>query len=964
MTSSQSQSQSQSRSRSRSRSRFRWLHAWLLLATIVVVGSARADDYSRYVDGDDMPNPVAYLPEPPDSTMIMRNGDYARWIWGKTVRNTPRGEQASGDSKYGILRTSVIFSDILGLNITEEGTPAIYRFMARAGETGAGGVSAMKHARFRKRPFLLMDEPTWGAHDSYEELERNSSYPSSHTACGWGTALALAEMAPHLQDTILRRGYDYGMSRVIVGAHWQSDVDAAMLCASAAIARSRLTAEYQADLAAARMEYMQLKGLDESQINTTVAPSAQKILYPPVMDDSHLFYGDVASYWHAKGERNSERGAQAIMDASLGDDDIIAAFAACTGVDLSSFPNVVALIKSVKTMLGTQALSMKNYWYRKRPYVRQGDPTLLPAQEEAYSGESSFPSRHAMIGWGLALVLAEVMPDCQDAILKRGYDYGWSRVIAGYLYPTDVQAGRVMACCLVTKAHNDPSFNAMLEAAKQEYAEAKGHEGFLATMMAAQQLSFLPQPPDSVGLGFAGDFYRWVWGKNERGGENGELARHDSECGLDALCHIFGDVLGVDISQSSTPEIYNFIAHAASAGASRAGEMGGGHFRKRPFVLMNEQPWGDHDSQPALSDSTSHPLAHAAMTWTAALAMAQLAPNMQDSILTRAMRCASSGVITGACWQSDVDAAMLVSGEVISQLWASGDYATLFANARNEYLQVTGLSEASLKASFPKLDILIDAPPSKDDVFFASDAELYWYSKQFRDSERGALAQSDASLSNNYLVESFAACSPVVEISEANTPSIVMFVEALHIILNSRATTLKRNSEFRGRPYVVLERHFTPNAEERDLYFDPSYPSRHAMIGWGLAMALAEVMPDCHLAILERGDEYCNSRMITGMCFDSDIRAAKIMAMCDLAKLHNEEIFISLLNSAKGEYRLLRNRGDVNGDGLVSSVDITALYNYLLNGDDSHIVNGDQDGDGTITSADIIIVYNLLLSSL
>ena len=55
--------------------------------------------------------------------------------------------------------------------------------------------------------------------------------------------------------------------------------------------------------------------------------------------------------------------------------------------------------------------------------------------------------------------------------------------------------------------------------------------------------------------------------------------------------------------------------------------------------------------------------------------------------------------------------------------------------------------------------------------------------------------------------------------------------------------------------------------------------------------------------------------------------------------------------------------GDVNGDGYVSSVDVTALYNYLLNGDDSELVNGDQDGDGIITSADITIVYNILLGN-
>lgn len=53
--------------------------------------------------------------------------------------------------------------------------------------------------------------------------------------------------------------------------------------------------------------------------------------------------------------------------------------------------------------------------------------------------------------------------------------------------------------------------------------------------------------------------------------------------------------------------------------------------------------------------------------------------------------------------------------------------------------------------------------------------------------------------------------------------------------------------------------------------------------------------------------------------------------------------------------------GDVNGDGEVTSFDITALYNFLLNGDMSDIVNGDQNGDGDITSADVTEVYSILL---
>lgn len=70
-------------------------------------------------------------------------------------------------------------------------------------------------------------------------------------------------------------------------------------------------------------------------------------------------------------------------------------------------------------------------------------------------------------------------------------------------------------------------------------------------------------------------------------------------------------------------------------------------------------------------------------------------------------------------------------------------------------------------------------------------------------------------------------------------------------------------------------------------------------------------------------------------------------------------VLISLLMSVN----LMANvKGDVNGDGSVTSVDVTVLYDYLLNDDTSNLVNGDQDGDGKITASDITAIYNILLN--
>ena len=54
-------------------------------------------------------------------------------------------------------------------------------------------------------------------------------------------------------------------------------------------------------------------------------------------------------------------------------------------------------------------------------------------------------------------------------------------------------------------------------------------------------------------------------------------------------------------------------------------------------------------------------------------------------------------------------------------------------------------------------------------------------------------------------------------------------------------------------------------------------------------------------------------------------------------------------------------RGDVNGDGIVSGADVTALYNVLLDGA-TVAGSADVNGDGVVSGADVTALYNLLLN--
>ena len=114
---------------------------------------------------------------------------------------------------------------------------------------------------------MVFNEPTLYPEDE-EALRKNGSYPSGHTLLGWSSALLMMEINPDRATEILTRGYRYGENRLVVGAHWQSDTDAARLAASAAYARLHTSERFLEQMKKAREEFKALQG------GTTEAPAA------------------------------------------------------------------------------------------------------------------------------------------------------------------------------------------------------------------------------------------------------------------------------------------------------------------------------------------------------------------------------------------------------------------------------------------------------------------------------------------------------------------------------------------------------------------------------------------------------------------------------------------------------------------------------------------------------------------
>ena len=226
----------------------------ILIALMPLIGLAQ----KPLLDSLQMPNAVYFLPAPPDTASAAFQYDKAQYRWGKEQRkDSTRLAIAVTDAVWSIDNICKIYSGVLGFEISEQNAPAIYRMLTLGLLTTDQAGKLPKNHYLRTRPYVYYGEPTIYPSDE-AWLRTNGSYPSGHTILGWSAALLLTEMAPDKADTIMARGYMYGQSRVIAGYHWQSDVDAARLVASAAVARLHADKRFLKLMKKARKEYLKL----------------------------------------------------------------------------------------------------------------------------------------------------------------------------------------------------------------------------------------------------------------------------------------------------------------------------------------------------------------------------------------------------------------------------------------------------------------------------------------------------------------------------------------------------------------------------------------------------------------------------------------------------------------------------------------------------------------------------------
>ena len=230
---------------------------FILLSAALFLTAAMGRAQEVYFTTDQLPDLIQSLPAPPDSLSHGFAYDVMQYQWGKAQRpDSARAEMARRDAVWTYEALLGEFAGPFGMTLSKEATPAMWTVLVNSLATTDQMRVAPKAYYHRRRPFEVFNEKMLTGEE--DALSGEGSYPSGHTMRGWTAALLLAQINPAAADALYARAWQYGVSRVIAGAHWQSDVDVTRVAASIGYSRLQTSARFQAEMARAQEEFRRL----------------------------------------------------------------------------------------------------------------------------------------------------------------------------------------------------------------------------------------------------------------------------------------------------------------------------------------------------------------------------------------------------------------------------------------------------------------------------------------------------------------------------------------------------------------------------------------------------------------------------------------------------------------------------------------------------------------------------------
>ena len=205
-----------------------------------------------YLSRQEMPDAAQILGPPPANGSGTKAGDVASYESTRKLQDTRRWALAVSDAQFGPGAIMREYSCAAGMALAPAIDPALFRLLSRMVEDSEAIEQHAKAVYKRPRPFVENGGPMCTPDD--KSILTSYSYPSGHSTFSWTAGMIMAELMPERATPLMKRARSYGESRVVCGAHYESDVEAGRVVASALFAVLQTNSQFRADLDSARAE--------------------------------------------------------------------------------------------------------------------------------------------------------------------------------------------------------------------------------------------------------------------------------------------------------------------------------------------------------------------------------------------------------------------------------------------------------------------------------------------------------------------------------------------------------------------------------------------------------------------------------------------------------------------------------------------------------------------------------------
>jgi acid phosphatase (class A) len=196
-----------------------------------------------------------------------------------------------------------------------------------------------------------------------------------------------------------------------------------------------------------------------------------KLLPAPPAHGSARERSEILELEHVQATATPAQRAAAAWDDAHEDPSIFAAVMG-PGFNMDKLPATAALFHLVIKNESKASSAAKKAFMRDRPWIV--DPGIKTCTPHAPGPQkNSYPSGHTSVGYAMAVVLASLAPGKSKAIMERARVFAENRIVCGYHFRSDDEAGKILGTLVANDLMRAPGFKAPYQAAAAELRAAR-----------------------------------------------------------------------------------------------------------------------------------------------------------------------------------------------------------------------------------------------------------------------------------------------------------------------------------------------------------------------------------------------------------------------------------------------------------------------------------------------------------